>query len=162
MGASGIGSLEIIPDEASASSIPTTRVHLYQQDEHGTYGSFTSPVYPYDYLQPVPLSIQVPDEGFRVNAGIRTLNAATVKALVYDVNGRLRTFRDLEFPAEYSTMSSLESFLGVKIGMGERVTLLPSDAVVLFYTLTENRTNDPSLFVATPNPSTGNVGNYLY
>lgn len=162
MGASGIGSLEIIPDEASDGVIPSTRVHLYQQDEQGTFGSFTAPVYPFDFLQPVPLSIFVPARGFRVNAGVRTIKAVALKALIYDINGRLRALRDLEFPAEFTSMKSLDDFVGTRVLPGERVVLLPSDAVISFYTLTENGTNDPSLFIATPFAASGDVGKYVY
>jgi hypothetical protein len=163
MGASGIGSLEIIPDDSASAIIPTTRVRLFHEDANGTFGTYTAPVYPYDYLVPVSLAVQMPDgDDARVNIGFRALAGnVAIKAIVYDVNGRIRRFHDLTIPAGTTLMNPAAVALGGVVFPGERIVFLPAAPVISFYTITDNQSNDPALFIAPVNASTTNVGNYV-
>jgi hypothetical protein len=163
MGASGIGSLEIIPDDSGSAIIPTTRIRLFHDGANGTFGTYTSPVYPFDYLVPVSLAVQIPDDDdVRVNVGFRALvGDVAVKAILYDVNGRIRRFHDFTIPSGTMVMNPVETVLAGQVFPGERIVFLPAAAVVPFYTITDNRSNDPALFIAPVNPSTANVGNYV-
>ncbi len=161
-GGSGIGSLEIIPDESSEPIIPATRVRLYQDGGAGTFGTYTAPVYPFDYLSPVPFTVQMPDQGSRVNLGFRTLSSAvTIKAIVYDGAGRIRRFYDIGLPPNFTVMDSIGVMLGGHVDAGERVVFLPAGPVIGFHTLTDNQTNDPALFVAPASQPNSSVDDYV-
>ena len=161
-GASGLGSLEIVPDDSSEPIIPATRIRLYQEGEAGTFGTYTAPVYPFDYLTPVQFTVQMPADGARVNLGFRTLGSAvTIKAILYDSVGRIRRFHDIGLPANYTVMDSISAIMGGHVDPGERVVFLPAGSVIGFHTLTDNQTNDPALFIAPVKQSTSNVGDYI-
>ena len=163
MGRSGLGSLEIIPNADSIDRVPEVSVRLYNETSMGTFGTYTAPVFPYDYLRPAPMSVRIPDARFRVNAGIRTLEATTMQAIIRRADGRLDGLRTLNFPAGWMEMKSLADFIGGSITLqpGDQVNLSFTGAAIPFYTITENQTNDPTLVIAPPEGTTRNVGNYI-
>lgn len=161
MGATGIGSLDIIPDDDSDAILPRIEARLFNDTDLGTFGSLAAVVYPYDFLRPAALVIDVPDARFRVNLGIRTFTAASGQALIYGSNGRLRAIKELSFPAEYMTLTTPIALLGTDLLPGESVTIGLGGAAVPFYTVTENRTNDATLIVPPPRSGPVNVGSYL-
>jgi hypothetical protein len=160
LGQNGIGSLDIVPDTDAASSVPTIEARLYNDTPNGTFGTSAQAIYPFDYLQPPPLNFIVPDSQFRVNLGVRTLEAATAHVLIFGLGGRLRDFTDVTWPAGYTVIGPLNTIIGRDVLPGEKLQIYFEGAAVPFYTVTENRTNDPELFVARPEPST-NVGSYV-
>ena len=161
MGQAGIGSLEIIPDADSTDRIPEVSVRLYNDTSMGTFGTYSSPVLPYDYLRPETMQVRLPDARFRVNIGIRALEATTVEAIIRRADGRLDGLRTLHFPAGWMEMKSAGDFIGATLNPGDQVTLSFSGAAVPFYTITENRTNDPTLVVPGPEGTSRNVGSYV-
>ena len=161
MGRSGLGSLEIIPDADSIDRIPEVSVRLYNDTSMGTFGTYTAPVFPYDYLRPASMQVRMPDARFRVNVGIRTLAATTVQSIIRRADGRLDGLRTTSFPAGWMEMKSMTDFLGVALQPGDQVTLSYSGAAIPFYTITENQTNDPTLVIAPADGVTRNVGNYV-
>lgn len=162
MGQTGIGTLDIVPDESASDSVPTVEARLYNDTPAGTYGTTESAYYPFDFLHPPPWTagISATDSRFRINIGLRTLTVTRARALVYGTNGRLREFRELEWPADYMTLGTFKQVLGIDLQPGESVTLFFDGAVIPFHTRTENRTNDPELFVAGAAHSP-NVGSYV-
>lgn len=148
MGGSGVGSIDIVPDGDASSVLPNVTARLYNDASSGTFGTFMTAVYPIDFLDPPTLNFTMPAEPFRINLGVRTLTTARAKALIYGLNGRLRDFRDLEWPADYTILATVGQILGEDVVPGEAVTIFFDGAVIPFYTLTENRTNDPEVFVA--------------
>jgi hypothetical protein len=160
MGRTGVGSLDIVPDADASSVLPNVEARLYNDAATGTFGTFTNAVYPIDYLEPPALTFTIPSEPFRINLGLRTLTTARAKALIYGLNGRLRDFRDLEWPADYTILGTVSQILGQSVEPGEVVTILFDGAAIPFYTLTENRTNDPALFVAS-RTTTADTGSHV-
>jgi hypothetical protein len=156
LGRSGVGSLDIIPD---SDAVPTVEARLFNETPNGTFGTTTSAFYPFDFLQAPGLNVKVPTSQFRINIGLRTLTETKAKALIYNIDGRLREFHDLAWPADYTILGTPRQVLGVDLQPGESVSLFFDGAAIPFYTRTENRTNDPELFVARPRST--NVGSYV-
>ena len=146
MGQSGIGSLEIIPNADSVDRIPEVSVRLYNDTSMGTFGTYAAPVLPYDYLSPASMQVRVPDSRFRLNIGIRTLQATTVEALIRRADGRLDGLRTLRFPAGWMEMKAASDFIGATLNAGDQVTLSFNGSAVPFHTITENATNDPTAY----------------
>lgn len=161
LGQTGLGSLDIVPDDDAESTVPRIEARLFNDTDLGTFGSFAPVVFPFDYLRPAGTAIDVPDARFRLNLGIRTLTATNVQVLIYGRDGRLRVFKELSFPAEYVTLTAAAQFLGTTVAPGELVTLAPSGSAIVFHTVTENRTNDPTLVVAPARGTPNNVGGYI-
>jgi len=160
VGQSGLGSVDIVPDEGAVSTVPTVEARLYNDTPAGTFGATTAAVYPFDYLQAPTLTLQVPAGAFRMNVGLRTLTDTKAKVLIYGTDGHLRTFLDLAWPAGLTIFLPVEQFISVPIAPGETAIVYFDGAAIPFYTTTENRTNDPDLFVARPEHST-DVGSYV-
>jgi hypothetical protein len=160
IGQSGIGSLDIVPDPDAASVVPTIEARLFNDTSGGTFGTSTGPFFPFDYLQAPPMVFRVPGSQFRINVGIRTLESVSARVLIYDLGGRLRDFVDLNWPAGLTISGPLNQIIGRNVASGEQVQMFFAGAAIPFYTRTENRTNDPELFVARPEQSTS-VGPYV-
>lgn len=161
LGQSGIGSLEIVPSDGEVVRMPDADLRLYNDTSIGTFGTFAAPAFPFEYLHPRPLNVRIPDARFRVNVGLRTLTETKIKILVYSAGGRLRDLRDRTFPAGWMQMTSASEFAGSTLLPGESMTLLLTGAVIPFYTITENATNDPTLVVGSPEPSPFAFGEYI-
>jgi hypothetical protein len=157
LGRTGVGSLDIVPD---TNAVPTVEARLFNDTTNGTFGTATPAFYPFDYLQAPTLNVTIPDSQFRINIGVRTLRETKARALIYNVFGKLREFRDLAWPADYTIFGTVQQVIGADLRPGESVSLFFEGSAIPFYTRTENRTNDPELFVATPAHST-NVNSYV-
>ena len=163
MGATGIGSIDIVPDADSIASVPIVGVRLYNETPNGTFGTSSEAVYPFDYLRPPRLRVEVPDSRFRLNIGIRTLSKVKMQALVFSSpRGAPLDEIEAEFPADVMVLKSAEEFLNfrLKLEPGNVIDIGFGGSVIPFFTITENRTNDPTLVIATPSKST-NVGAYV-
>lgn len=161
MGQSGIGSLDVIPDEGGDPIVPLAEARLYNDTAGGTFGTQALPAFPAEYLRPAPMKLTPPDPRFRMNVGLRTLTDASITILITGTDGRLRDFHEVKFPAGWMQMTGVAELAGSELKQGESMTLLFGGAVVPFYTLTENRTNDPMLFVGEPVSRSPNVGRYV-
>jgi hypothetical protein len=162
IGTGGIGSLDIIPDEDASSKLPTIEARLYNDTPIGTFGTIAHPAYPYDYLRPPVLEVVVPEnDRTRINVGLRTITATTARIFIYNAVGTLLHFRDVTFPAGWMQMTSVHDFAGRQLGPGQKIQVHFSGAVIPFHTVTENSTNDPTLIVAQPRPSSKDVGAYV-
>jgi hypothetical protein len=160
MGQSGVGSLDIIPDDDAPAAVPTVDVRLYNDSPEGTFGTSEPAVLPFDFLQAPAFRIVAPPPQFRLNVGIRTLTATKATVLVFGTNRRLREFRDLQWPADYSVIGTARQIIGVDVAPDESLEFIFDGAAIPFYTVTENRTNDPELFIAAPAPS-NDVGSFV-
>ena len=162
IGQSGIGSIDIVPDADAADRVPDATVRIYNETSLGTFGSFTRPVRPYDYLQPAGFRVRMPeDPRFRLNMGIRTLQPTTMQALFYRADGRLDGMKTFSFPAGWMEMKTPADFLGREMGPGESVILSFGGAAIPFYTLTENATNDPTLIIPGEMELSANLGMFV-
>jgi hypothetical protein len=161
MGATGIGSIDIVPDADSVASVPIVGVRLYNETPNGTFGTLAGAVYPFDYLRAPRLTVEVPDSRFRLNIGVRTLTKVKMQAFLFSsVSGVPLDEIEGEFPADIMIMMSAEDFLGTRLESGNVIDIGFGGSVIPFYTITENRTNDPTLVIATP-PKSTNVGAYV-
>lgn len=161
MGQSGIGSLEIIPDAAGEPIVPVIEARLFNDTSIGTFGTNAFPVYPFDYMAVDGLRIVMPDSRFRVNVGFRAITDANVGVLIFGLDRRLRGNRGFTLPAGWMQMTSINDVAGGPLQPGEYIQLSFGGSVVPFYTITENRTNDPTLIVAPPRAGSLNVGRYI-
>lgn len=162
MGQSGIGSLDIVPDEDASPIVPAIEARLYNDTSIGTFGTLAAPMYPYDYLRPPPLEVVIPEnDRSRINIGFRTLTEAKMRILIVGADGRLLSFHDVTYPSGWMQMTSASDFVGKTLTKGQVVQVQFNGSVIPFYTVTENSTNDPTLIVVSPRTSTKNVGAYV-
>ncbi len=142
VGSSGIGSLDIVPDDDAEPTTPSVLARHYADASSGTFGSFESAVLPIDFLVPPRMTVTVPNARFRLNVGFRTLTATEVQALLYDTSGKLRGLKTLSLPADEFTLMPASDVIP-----GETIVFLCAGSAIPFYTMTENATNDPAVFV---------------
>lgn len=162
IGRSGIGSLDIIPDETASSIVPAIEARLYNETSIGTFGTLAAPVYPYDYLRPNALEVTIPEtDGSRINIGFRTLTATKMRIFISSPQGQLLSFHDVSYPAGWTQMSSANDFTGKTLQKGQLVQVHFDGSVIPFHTVTENSTNDPTLIVVSPRVTSKNVGAYV-
>jgi hypothetical protein len=119
-------------------------------------------VLPYAYLDGPVLEVPIPDARFRVNIGIRTFTATTIKVGTYSAAGKLLGFRDVSFPAGWTMMTSATDLSREVLTPGASVTLLVDGSAVAFYTVTENQTNDPTVILAPAAPQSRNVALFVH
>lgn len=150
LGQSGIGSLSIVPDAGIAQELPRATVRLYNVAENGIYGA-TAEMYPgIDFLDvDSPFQrIDVPADGnFRVNVGARAILAGTARAIAVGADGVQKGTAERAFLAGEMVMGSPEAVYGLALVPGDVLLVSFSRAMIPFYTLTDNRTNDPFLYV---------------
>jgi hypothetical protein len=163
MGASGVGSLELVPDATSWSDIQVD-VRVYNETPNGTFGSSQPAVTPYDWLYyrdsvSAGGSLDVPTTTaqFRRNIGFRTITPVLYRATIIRRDGHTLSTEPRSFPADYTFFGTLDQFVGTLPGFevrhDERVILaIISGYAIPFYTTTENVTNDPTIFVRMPTP----------
>lgn len=151
----GLGSLDIVPDVHGAqASIPRAEVHLFNQTPTGTFGAFESQVQPYDFnvlANPLDLpqaEATMPGPAMRLNVGIRSLDSALVTMLVLR---NAQTIGSRSFEMLPDTLVFAPAYV-----LLPDVDLQPGDVIVIrtfrgtavpMYSLTDNVTNDPALFV---------------
>ncbi|MBV8519932.1 MAG: hypothetical protein JO197_21250 [Acidobacteria bacterium] len=161
MGQSGLGSIDIVPDEGAQTILPRIEARLYNDTSLGTFGTFAEAIYPYDYLEPPSMHVPIADERFRVNVGFRTLTDVTMSVFVYAADGRLLALETGTFPADWMQMTSASDLAKRALAPGMWLEVAFGGAVIPFYTVTENRTNDPTLVVAPAQRRSADVGNYI-
>jgi hypothetical protein len=157
LGQSGIGSLSIVPNEGEAAELPRATVRLYNVAENGIFGA-TAEMYPaVAFLdQDAPFQrVAVPEDGnFRVNVGARAVLDGRATALFITKDGQQKGIRERAFRAGEMVMGSPEAVYGLALEPGEVLLVTFSRAMIPFYTLTDNRTNDPFLYVQGAEPGT--------
>lgn len=177
MGQSGLGTLDIIPDPLGGNFIPTVHTRIYNDTPSGTFGTDVPLIFPRDYFFDIystedvrsgmvqwsgRASVPPMASIYRRNVGFRTLSPVGMIVQILRKSGKQETYTIGELPGEYSTMMSIEQF--VKTFISDRrpantpeITIGPDDALhfdtqdgraIMFYTYTDNRTNDPSIVVA--------------
>jgi hypothetical protein len=90
---------------------------------------------------------------YRRNVGFRTFSDVEIVAVILRKDGRQDVSGRRTFPGEYATMMSIDQFVREMFGAqtigaddGLEITTSRGQAVV-FYSYTDNRTNDPALVV---------------
>ena len=146
IGTTGIGSLDIVPDDDAEPSAPTVLARHYTDAPTGTFGSFEPAVQPFDFLSASTFTVTPPDANFRLNLGFRTLTTTTVSALIFDSTGHVKDLKMMSFPADYFALIPSTQLVG-ELAPGETFSLSFAGSVIPFYTLTENGTNDPAVVI---------------
>ena len=151
----GIGSFDVYTNGAT----PIVNARIYNDTGSGTNG-FTEPMvtpnavgHEFDRLW---LTIPSDLTAFRMNIGVRTFaNGATMNCLVWGSNGAAAIGLTKSFPAYSTSLESLQSFFGGDtraLAAGGSIECTPSTDVksdlILYGTVTDNRTNDSAMFVA--------------
>jgi len=149
MGQTGIGYLEIVPDQNASDIMPRVEARLYNDAPGGTFGTLEDAVQPANHMDIVSVAIPSPDERFRVNVGIIPLGQAAAVLTVDDAAGKRKVSRTLDVLEGMFMMSSIQELARTEVLPTDvvRLTILPNGAAIPFYTLTENKTNDPELVV---------------
>lgn len=154
IGTSGIGSLDIIPTLGAfgARTLPVIEVRVYNDAPTGTFGASENVYYPGEVyrIDKITQTIHYADSRFRVNAGVRTLESRVRGVVsVYDSTGKLRSGspRTITVADPGMYMGSTEAIFGVSMAPGDTIVVEWDGAAFPFHTITENRTNDPFVFV---------------
>jgi len=150
MGQSGIGSMSVVPDENDRGQLPRATVRLYNVASNGIFGTNVEMYPAVDFLNTrVPFQrVDVPADGnFRANVGARAVLGGTLRVVSVGADGAMKALVDRNFEAGEVVFGSPEAVYGVTAGPGETLLITFSRGIVPFYTLTDNRTNDPFLYV---------------
>lgn len=160
IGATGTGSLEIIPDRIGGETsliVPPVVARLYNVAEEGTFGSRVSAVRPAEWFtdratEQSSVGIQVPAAhgNVRRNIGFRSITEVTYRVSVFVPGQEVRTSFGAA-PASYTYFNSLDAFVGEPVPANARVFVsMMSGYAIGFYTETDNVTNDPTLVIQSP------------
>lgn len=152
----GLGSFDIYGE---GGTMPQVTAHIFNEGGNAGTNGFIEPMIPVrsalrngertDLVFPADLN------NFRMNVGVRSLGAAIISVIVYDVRGQALTgSRTLSYAPDFFIQMSLQQFLdttGVTAipPSGKAVITVTGGAVILYSTLTDNRTNDSAMTLLT-------------
>lgn len=152
-GQSGLGSIDIVPNANAGGglTVPFAEVRLFNVANGGTFGAIESQTQPYDWSTDVSANratvVVVPNSDLRLNLGIRSFTSSIVTLIVRRGDDSVATFvhspggDSLVFGSAKDMLGGFELQPGDVIRFGGMGTFVP------MYTLTDNRTNDPALFI---------------
>ena len=149
MGQRGIGYLEIVPDDDASAYMPRVEARIYNESADGTFGTLEEAVEPADFTDHVSFSVSTPDPRFRLNIGYVALGQAGLIVSVSDSHGKSKASKTIDALDGSFRLASVQELTGIDPAAGDvvRVFTVPNGALIPFYTLTENATNDPELIV---------------
>ena len=159
LGVTGLGSLDVVPDNpGEMPAAVEARIYNVAEDG-GTFGTLEPMVSPAEYLNLTPntqagppdyfLAIPGPSSGFRINVGVRSLASGMLRGTVRHQDGSVATGQ-MFVDGDQLVMGSPQSLFGVTVGPGETLGLefgSAGSSGILFYTVNDNRTNDPAIAV---------------
>ena len=170
MGASGTGTLEIIPNAGAPDLdvlVPEVVARVYNVTPQGTFGSRVPSVHPGDWARSPENNASYwipPSHGnYRRNAGIRTITTLLYRVAIRNSDGTTENVPGLrELPANYTWFGSVEALAGRSVPADATVFVgFVSGNAIGFYTETENSTNDPSVVIKDPT-DVENVASWSY
>lgn len=153
-GISGLGTIDIIPDydDRSGWSVPFADVRVYNVASNGTYGTIEFQTQAYDYHGDNPeaidlLQVTVPPTELRINIGVRSFMDTRVSFELIR-NGSAVAAKEYDLEGDFLFFNSADHTLGVGILPGDTILIrLPQGGGIPLYSLTDNRTNDPALYM---------------
>lgn len=153
-GQTGLGSIDIVPEFNSTSgwTVPFAETRLYNVAPEGTYGTIESQTQAWDFHDLNPdairsLTVTAPPAGLRLNLAVRTFDEATVSVEVFRA-GSVIAFREMTLARDFLLFNSAQQMTGIEVLPGDIVTIrLPDGGGVPMYTVTDNRSNDPALYM---------------
>jgi hypothetical protein len=153
MGVTGLGSIDLLVDEGG---VPAIVARAYDDKvDLGTVGTSVSLVATTDALAAGDTtSLVVPRDldRFRFNIGVRTLDqGATILMKVYDSSGiEHDVIGPMTLAPSYFVQRPAAEFVGVALKASDAVAITVVEGSVIVYgTVTDNTTNDPSIHIAT-------------
>ncbi|HEV7920606.1 MAG TPA: hypothetical protein VGR02_07435 [Thermoanaerobaculia bacterium] len=162
MGQSGIGYLEIVPDEGTIGYMPRIEARVYNDSPDGTFGTFEDAVNPVDFLGSANVAIYAPESRFRMNLGF-IAQGPTYGIIVATAADGQNVSRQIQLEPGTSILASVRDLVGVDPEPGSvvRVVTLNGSSAIVYYTFTDNSTNDPQIFVPPQQPAVVDVSNAL-
>ncbi|MFP5246880.1 MAG: hypothetical protein ACLGH0_09315, partial [Thermoanaerobaculia bacterium] len=167
-GATGIGTIDIIPDFSSSNgwTVPAAEVRLFNVTDVGTFGTIEPQTQAYDFLgehvDPIKsLSVTVPDPAIlRLNLAVRSFDDDVLALVEVRRQGVTIVSKNFTLDRDFLLFNSAAVMTGIALQSGDIITIsLPEGGGVPMYTLTDQRTNDPALFMPPVRIQT-NVGVY--
>jgi hypothetical protein len=153
-GQSGIGSIDIVPDFSSEHgwTVPFAEVRLFNVTDAGTFGTIGWQTQVHDFHGQAPdavtsLRVNVPSPELRLNLAVRSWAETTVTVELFR-QGSIIASKDFELTRDFLLFNSAVAMLQTDVQPGDIITIrIPEGGAVPLYTLTDNRTNDPALFM---------------
>ena len=151
-GQTGIGSIDIVPDFNSEHgwTVPFAEVRLFNVTPNGTFGTIGWQTQVHDFLGEdavTSLSVNVPSPELRVNLAVRSWAATTVTVELFR-QGSVIAFKEFDLDRDFLLFNSAVAMLQTDVQPGDIITIrIPEGGAVPLYTVTDNRTNDPALFM---------------
>ncbi len=151
LGINGVGSVDVYT--TIGYEPPNIAVRIYDDGgAAGTKGFTMEAVKPDDALQPFENALLFAPQDttrFRMNIGVRTIEATEVQFLHLDKDGNHRAFVRLNYPANHFIQGSAASFTGVAPNGGDTIIVYTQQKPVFAYSsIIDNTTNDPSVQIA--------------
>jgi hypothetical protein len=149
MGASGLGSMDVIP--TSGSGVPTVVFRAFDDQASGTTGVTVPMVLVENALsqgRKAALLGPMNLEQFRFNIGVRSLGeGASIRVRLFNADGSLAaTIGDRTYAPDLFEQRTASDFLGRAIEASQTVEVeVLSGRVIVYGTITDNRTNDGSI-----------------
>ncbi|MDQ5873371.1 MAG: hypothetical protein M3547_14315 [Acidobacteriota bacterium] len=156
LGRSGLGSADVVVTSGSAPTV-TARV-FNDASTAGTTGFTEEGMRPEDALRADQhegvLLVPVDLAAYRMNIGVRTLDATLMWLTVRDAGGAIVATVSRSFPAVYHEQQAAGVFLnGLPIPPGGSVEVaVGSGSAIVYGATVDNRTGDPSLQIARAAP----------
>lgn len=145
MDQSGLGSIDII---TTGSTTPIATARVYNDGANGTSG-FNEEAIPAGgpYLSNAVIFIPEDLTNFRLNIGIRTMDAVTLNGEVRNAAGQGVHSFNKSYPAHYFEQVGAAAFInGGSLPAGGKIIVSAFEKEFLVYgAATDNRTNDPSM-----------------
>ena len=151
LGLTGVGSVDVYT--TLGYEPPNLAVRIYDDaGAAGTKGFTMEAVTPRDALQPFENALLFAPQDvtrFRMNIGVRTIEATEVQFLHLDRDGNSRAFVKKNYPADYFIQNSAASFTGVTPNDGDTIIVYSQQKAFFAYSsIIDNTTNDPSVQIA--------------
>lgn len=156
MGATGLGTIDIIPDASLTTAdtlqrAPYAEVRLYNVTPNGTFGAGEMQTQPFAFHEDNPnadagLRVTMPTSELRLNIGVRTFLQSEIDVVV-ERNGAVLSSRTFEMVGDLLLFMPATTFVGSDVQPGDEIFVRVRGAGVPLYSLTDNKTNDPALFV---------------
>lgn len=153
MGASGLGSLDVVTN--GGTPVVTARV-FSDGGAAGTSGFSEEGIHPekaFTFLRRGTMVMPADLTNYRMNVGIRTLNGgASVTITTYNADGTVKFQRTATYAANYFEQVPVNTFAGTTVEAGGTITVFSTgvaDAFFLYESVTDNRTQDSALRMAT-------------
>jgi hypothetical protein len=152
LGATGLGSIDLLPN---GSGMPVVFARAFDdKGVEGTTGASIPLVTAADFGRVgdhVILIAPLDRAHFRFNIGVRSLSeGASLRVAVYSPQGvGLKTLELAHYEPNYLLQRSAEDFLGMTLTGDESIDIeIVTGSAIVYGTMTDNATNDPSLQLA--------------